>query len=69
VVLTPDGKRAVSASWGDRAIRLWDLATGKEIHRFVLEAALPTGLALSPDGRRVVSGDSLGHLRLWRIGK
>jgi RNA polymerase sigma factor (sigma-70 family) len=33
LALLPDGKRAVSAA-NDRFVRVWDFATGKELHRF-----------------------------------
>jgi RNA polymerase sigma factor (sigma-70 family) len=33
LALTPDGKRVISAA-GDRYVRIWDAATGQELHRF-----------------------------------
>ena len=42
---SPDGKQIVSASW-DRTIRLWDAATGAQLH--VLNAEESDGLALRP---------------------
>jgi WD40 repeat protein len=68
LALAPDGRRALATSWGDRAVRLWDLEAGREVHRWVLEAP-PTAVAFSPDGRRAVTGDHAGRLRLWRLGQ
>jgi WD40 repeat protein len=51
--LTADGTRMVSASWGDETMRLWDTKTGKILRTTILSDHC-TGLALSPDGRRIV---------------
>jgi tricorn protease-like protein len=70
VALTPDGKRAVTSSWfGDGGLRLWDVETGKEIYRLALGQGSATTLALGPGGRRLVTGDSTGHVRVWRMGE
>ena len=38
VAVTPDGRRAVSAS-SDQTLRVWDLESGKEIATFTGESA------------------------------
>jgi RNA polymerase sigma factor (sigma-70 family) len=45
---TPDGKSLLTAG-RDETIRLWDLATGKEVHRFAWGARLDGPAELSPD--------------------
>jgi hypothetical protein len=52
--LSRDGRRAVSGG-ADRAIRLWDVETGRQLKRFDGHAALVLGLAISPDGRHCAS--------------
>jgi WD40 repeat protein len=71
LTLTTGGKRALTHSWygPDPALRLWDLTTGEEVTRFPFLEGAPTAVAISADGRRAVSGDSWGRVRLWRLGK
>jgi hypothetical protein len=71
VAFTPDGKRFATRSWygADRGVRLWDLKTGQEVHRFGWDEGWPTAFAISRDGKQLVTGDNRGQLRLWRMGK
>ena len=62
------GGEVLVAALGEAGLRRWDLAATPA--RSVLEG---TGtyvytVALSPDGRRLVSGDFEGRLRLWDVG-
>lgn len=49
----------------DASVKLWDAATGRLVRTFLGHAGSVEAVALAPDGRRVVSGDSLGGLKLW----
>ena len=62
----PDGRRAVSASY-DKTLRLWDLTTGREMHRFAGHEGAVSCVAVSPDGRYALSGSSDKTVRLWRL--
>jgi WD40 repeat protein len=67
VAFLPDGRRAVSGG-RDRTIRLWDVENARELDRFPGHRAEVTWVAVSPDGRRLLSSDFNGHdLRLWDI--
>jgi WD40 repeat protein len=78
VAFAPDGRRAVSGGGGlaaddawqpgtDFDIRLWDLETGKEIRHFQGHGASITSLAVSADGRRLLSGSHDGTARVWDV--
>jgi WD40 repeat protein len=53
-VVTPDGRRAVSAAW-DRTLKVWDLATGAVLHTLESHKDGVSAVAVTPDGRRAVS--------------
>ena len=74
VVVTPDG--SMFASVGDDMVcRLWDLSSGRLIHELRGHAELtPThfpsmlfALAISRDGRRLATGDKVGHIIIWDV--
>ncbi|HKB05144.1 MAG TPA: sigma-70 family RNA polymerase sigma factor, partial [Gemmataceae bacterium] len=80
LVFSPDGRRLVSAadmhsdgttSFDDRSVRVWDVTTGTQLHKF--DAERPHGgSAVSPDGRVVAAagyppGATAGHMRFWDV--
>jgi serine/threonine-protein kinase len=66
VAIAPDGRRVLFSGYDD-TVRLWDLATGQEVRRFVGHKGLVHGLAFLPDGSRVVTGGRDGTVRLWDV--
>jgi WD40 repeat protein len=76
LALSPDGNRMVVGRDHPGVVRLLDLVTGKEIHRFELTGnprrrfriiANPRGLSFSPDGRLAASGSHRGFVYVWRM--
>jgi len=56
LAISPDGRTAYSTSW-DNTVRTWNVATGDQISTFRPFAdGFTLGLALSPDGERLLVG-------------
>jgi WD40 repeat protein len=66
VAISPDGKRALTGGF-DKKLRLWDLATGKELHCFHDHTGPVSAVAFLPDGRQALSGSSDKSIRLWQL--
>jgi RNA polymerase sigma factor (sigma-70 family) len=64
LAVSADGKVVASAGWGE-AIRLWDVATGKQVRP--LEQRLVTALAFSPDGKVLAAGEHDLAISLWDV--
>lgn len=57
VALTQDGKKIVSDS-RDYTIRLWDIETGECVRTFRGHRDVVSALAITPDGRNIISNVS-----------
>jgi WD40 repeat protein/serine/threonine protein kinase len=64
VAFSPSGLYAVS---GSRDLRLWDIAQGKEISRFVGHTGGVRSAAFFSDGRYVISGSTDMTIRVWDV--
>jgi WD40 repeat protein len=69
LAVSPDGKRALTAGFGDRLVKLWDLTSGKPVYTFDGHVGSVLGVGFSPDGRQALSSDSVCCVRLWKLGK
>lgn len=65
VVISPDGKRGYSAS--DNLIRVFDLDKEKESGQLAGHTGPVLSLAISTDGKRLLSGGSDKTVRLWDV--
>jgi RNA polymerase sigma factor (sigma-70 family) len=66
VCFSPDGKRTVSTSF-DTTVRIWDVATGKELHCLTGHADRSDCAVFSPDGKSLLSCSWDGTVRLWDV--
>jgi serine/threonine protein kinase len=65
--LVPGDKYLVAGYSQDRDIYLWDVATGKIVRRMTGHTAPEVGIAVAPDGKRLLSWSSDRTLRLWDL--
>ena len=65
VAVTPDGKRAVSAS-EDNTLKVWDLETGEVLATFTCDGAAHC-CAFSEALKLIVAGDAGGHVHFLRL--
>lgn len=75
VAFAPDGQTALSSSGAaapsvpvqDASIRVWDLATGGQIHAFALPVDVIFQVAISPDGRTALVATNEPFVRVWDL--
>ena len=66
MAVTPDGQRAVSASW-DNTLKVWDLESGRALRTLEGHSASVHGVAVTPDGQRAVSASWDKTLKVWDL--
>jgi WD40 repeat protein len=66
--LSPDGTLLASGGiYNDGDVRIWDVATGKELCRFTGHTRGLYGLAFSPDGKLLVSASADHTALVWDV--
>jgi WD40 repeat protein len=65
VAVTPDGRRAVSAS-SDQTLKVWDLESGELVASFSADGTL-AACAVAPDGLTIVAGGASGRVHILRL--
>src|SRR5262249_40300593 len=67
VAFSLDGRTALSGGVDD-TLKLWDVASGKELRTFTGHSGMVESVAFSPDGRTALSaGDDDKTMRLWEV--
>jgi WD40 repeat protein len=68
LVITPDDSKFISGS-SDSTIKIWDLATGKELRTLTGHSKGVNTLAITPDGSKLVSGSCDSTIKIWDLTK
>lgn len=66
VAVHPDGLFVAGGGF-DHSIRLWDAATGREVHAWEGLAGPLHALAFSPDGLTLAAGVPDGSVKMWNV--
>ncbi|MER5702848.1 protein kinase [Micromonospora sp. NPDC002296] len=64
--VSPDGRHVVTAD-RDRALRMWDVRTGRCVHLLEGHPETVATVAFTADGRNVLSTDHRPAIRLWEL--
>ncbi len=66
IAFSPDGRYALSGS-ADNHLRLWEVATGREVRSFTGHADKVIAAAFSPDGKHILSAAQDYSLKTWDV--
>jgi WD40 repeat protein len=66
LAISEDGRRMLTGS-GDGVGRIWDLNSGRLVHRLEGHKKPIVAVAFAPDGRQAVTASEDGTLRLWDV--
>ncbi|MEW6686866.1 MAG: hypothetical protein AB1393_11775 [Candidatus Edwardsbacteria bacterium] len=67
VAVSPNGRYALSGSWDD-TVKLWEIATGREIRTFAGHKGWVNFVAFTQDGKHAISYSEVDHtIKLWDI--
>ncbi|WP_413172209.1 protein kinase domain-containing protein [Anabaena azotica] len=77
LAFSPDGKTLVSGNRNctecdytiNTNIKLWDVATGKELAPFTRNTNTVTSVAFSADGQTLVSSEENNKIKIWRFSR
>ncbi len=65
-VFSPDGRRMITGSGGDEAIRIWDVGSFDSLLTLGVQGSRLSSTAMSPDGNLIGSRTNFGRLHIWR---
>jgi WD40 repeat protein len=65
IAFSPDGRRLAGAIQEDATVRIWDTATGRQLHRLQGHTANVTRVTFSPDGHRLATASEDHTVKVW----
>jgi len=66
VAIAPGNNTAISAS-RDNTLKIWDLASGRELQTLTGHTKPVWGVAIAPDGKTVISASDDNTLKIWDL--
>ncbi len=67
LAFSPDGRRLATAGYGEEALKLWDVATWKELITLERPDHGVQQIAFSDEGRQLIGRDLQGDLLVWHV--
>ena len=67
--ILPDGNRIISVGLEDNSVRIWDIASGRELWRGEFGLNGVRALAVSPDGRTAAWGGYHNRIIVWDLDR
>jgi WD40 repeat protein len=68
VAFSPDGNHLATTSW-DKAVKVWNLTTRKNIATITGHIKEVHSIAFSPDGKRLLTASGDQTVKVWDIAK
>ncbi len=68
IAVSPQESLLVTAGSTSRVIDFWDLKTGKRVKSLLIPGHSIGGMAFTPDGLHLVTGDAQGNVIFWGVG-
>lgn len=66
LAVTPDGRKVVANGPG-HTLKIWELATGRQVRTFEGHARTINAIAISADGKRLISASDDHTVRVWDL--
>lgn len=67
MALTPEGEALISGYWGNRGMKIWDLELRQEVGYLGGHEEEVSCIAVSPDGKYVISGSQDTNVMVWDL--